>query len=539
MKPNPLLALAVALSFIVPNASAATVAPGDTLAENQDIDLWLLDDIKTLDPQKSASVGDSDAIRQLFEGLYSQAANGDLVPGVATGHEVSADGLIWTFHLRPEATWSNGDPVTAQDFVYAWRRLVDPETASEKASALTDLKVKNAKAVIDGKLPPAELGVRAIDAHTLEVTLDQPIPHGYMIASVTNTNTFPAPRAVIETYGDAWTQPGHLIGNGAYSLVEHRIGQKIVLKRNPRYRDDAHTIVKSVTFHVINEENQALTRFRAGELDVSPIPSGQYPRLKEKYPDQVYKKPRACTYAYVFNLSLKGPEALKDVRVRKGLSLAIDRSIITDNILKGGQIPAYSWTPPSMAGFKAPDIDYSHWSQAERVAKAENLLKQAGYGPDHPLKLTISYNTSEAHKKIAVAIQQFWKAIGVETRLENMEWKVFTDRLHKHEYEVGRYAICAGVDNAIDMLSFFKSTDSLNPTGFASADYDRLMNDVLTATDPNIDYDQAEHTLADKMPIAPIYFYTSNGMVKPDIRGFPVQNVLNFFYVRNMYRVVK
>ena len=535
---KPLLALTVALSFIVPNASAATVAPGERLAENQNIDLWLLDDIKTLDPQKSVDVSGFDVLRQLFEGLYSQAPNGDLVPAVATGHEVSADGLIWTFHLRPEARWSNGEPVTAGDFVYAWRRLADPKTASEHASVWVDLKVKNAKAVIDGKLPPSRLGVRAIDAHTLEVALDQSIPHGYMIASVTSASLFPAPRAVVEKYGDAWTQPGHLVGNGAYSLAERRMGRKIILKRNHLYWDDKHTIIDAVDFIVVNNQNQALTRYLAGELDVlDSLPAGQFPRLEKQYPNQAYSKPRACTYAYLFNLSPNGPEALKDVRVRKALSLAIDRNVITDNILKAGQTPAYSWVPISIAGFKAPDIDYSHWSQAERVVKAKKFLKQAGYGPDHPLKLTISYNTSEAHKKIAVAVQQFWKAVGVEATLENMEWKVFTDRIHKHEYEVGRMAICAGVDNAVDFLTFFKSKDAMNYTGFVSADYDRLANDVFSAADPNVDYDKLEHILVQYMPIAPIYFYSSNGMVKTDIRGLPVRNVLNIYYVKNMYRV--
>ena len=527
---------ALAVLALAAPANAATVPPGDTLAANQDLNLRLLDAIKTLDPQKNSDIDGSALAAQLFEGLYNQEADGKLIPGAATSYDVSPDKLTYTFHLRKDAAWSNGDPVTAKDFVYAWQRLVDPKTGSEYAWYLTTMKVKNAQSIIDNKMAPSELGVAAPDDLTFQVTLDTPI--SYLIPMVTHTSTFPVLQSVVEKFGDSWTLPGKLVGNGAYVLQESEMGQKLVLGRNDKYWGNAQTVINKVTFNIINDDNQALTRYLAGELDLGPVPGGQYLRLKQEYPDQTFSTPNACTYGYVFNVGENGPQALKDVRVRTALSYGINRDVVVNNILQGGQRPAYSWTHWAMANFTAPDFDYAHWTQKERIAKAKELLKQAGYGPDNPLKLSISYNTADVHKKIAVAVQQFWKGIGVNVTAENMEWKVLLDRYAKGEFEVGRYAWCADYDEASTFLNYFVTTGP-NHGKFSNADYDKLMMDSATAADPNVDYSKAEHILAEQMPVAPIYFYTSFGMAKPDIRGLPVQNVLGYWYAKNVYRVAK
>ncbi|MCM2294596.1 peptide ABC transporter substrate-binding protein [Allorhizobium sp. BGMRC 0089] len=532
-----LISTALTAMLMATPSLAATVAPGDKLAKNQDLSLRLLDSVKTLDPQLNSDTDGSAIDGQLFEGLYTQAPDGKLVPGVATGYDVSPDKLTYTFHLRPDAKWSNGAPVTASDFVYAWQRLVNPKTASEYSWYLATMKVKNAQAIIDGKMPPSDLGVKAVDDHTFQVTLSEPI--SYLLPMVTHTSTFPVLKSVVEKYGDAWTQPGHMVGNGAYVLKQHDMGQQLVLARNPDYWDNAHTIINTVTFKIINDANQALTRYLAGELDVGPVPTGQYLRLKKEYPDQAHSEPEACTYGYLFNVGPNGPAALKDVRVREALSLAINRDVIVKNILQGGQRPAYSWTHWAMAGFKAPDYPEAHMTQAERDAKAKELLKEAGYGPNKPLKLTISYNTDEGHKKMAIAVQQFWKALGVDVTLENMEWKVLLDRYGKGQFQVGRYAWCADYDQASTFLNFFLSNNTSNYGRFANADYDKLIAQSSTSSDPNIEYDKAEDILHKQVPIAPVYFYTQVSMVKPDIRGLPVQNVLDNWYAKNIYRVAK
>lgn len=532
-----LLSTALSIGLALP-AVAATVAEGDKLAENQNYTYWLLDAIKSMDPQINTDVEGSGVLRSLFEGLYNEDQKGALVPGVATGYDLSDDKTVYTFHLRDNAKWSNGEPVTANDFVYAWRRLADPKTASEYAWYMELMQVKNSAAVIAGEVPVDQLGVKAVDDHTLEVTIEAPLP--YFPKMLTHASTFPVNQKAIEANGDKWTEAGKLVGNGAYVLKEHILGEKVVMEPNPNYWDNEHTIIQKITALTINDVNAALTRYLAGELDRVDIPAGQYPTLKEKYPDQATSVPQSCSYIYLFNMDeKKGPAALKDVRVRKALSYAIDRDIIVDKILQGGQWPSYNWTHHSTEGFKMPDIDYSHWTQAERTAKAKELLAEAGFGPDNPLKLTLNYNTSEDHKKIAIAVQQFWKGVGVDLTLNNMEWKVHTDKMQNQDFEVARYAWCGDYNEASTYLDLFTSYSGHNNGKFFSEEYDKLMKESKTAADPNPMYTQAEQILADQMPMAPIYQYTKVEMIKPDMRGMSQENLMQNWYVKDMYRVAQ
>lgn len=530
-----LLTTVLSVGLALP-AIAAQVQPGETLAENQEYTYWLLDAIKSMDPQINTDVEGSGVLRSLFEGLYNEDQDGGLVPGVATSHELSDDKTVYTFHLRDNAKWSNGDPVTAADFVYSWKRLADPKTASEYAWYMELMQVKNAAKITAGEMPVDELGVKAVDDHTFQVTIDAPLP--YFPKMLTHASTFPVNQKAIEQFGDKWTEAGNLVGNGAYVLKEHTLGEKVVVERNPLYWDDEHTIITKATALTINDENAALTRYLAGELDRTQVPAGQYPRLKEEYPDQAVSTPESCSYIYMFNLDKeKGPKALQDVRVRKALSYAVDRDKIVNNILQGGQWPSYNWTHHATEGFKLPDIDYSHWTQEERTAKAKELLAEAGYGPDNPLELTLNYNTSEAHKKIAIAVQQFWKDVGVKLTLNNMEWKVHTDKMQSQDFEVARYAWCGDYNEASTYLDLFTSYSGHNNGKFFSERYDELMKQSKTAEDPNPMYTEAEQILAAEMPMAPIYQYTNVEMIKPDMRGMALNNLMHNWYVKDMYRV--
>lgn len=517
-------------------ALAANPGPDETLSDNQKLTYWLLDANKTKDPQKNSDVEGSHIARQLFEGLFNQTNEGELVPGAALSYDVSDDQTVYTFHLRPEAKWSNGDPVTANDFVYAWQRLVDPATASTYAWYEELMNVKNSSAIIAGDLPASELGVKAVDDHTFEVTLESPIP--YFIKMTTHTSTFPVNKAVVEEYGEQWTLPGNLVGNGAYKLTEDKLGQDITLEKNPYYWDNDNTVIDTINFLAVNDKNQALNRYLAGEFDYVELPAGQFPRLKEEYPDQAHSVPRSCTYAYLFNLSDKGPEALKDVRVRKALSYAMNRDVVVNNITRGGQKPAYSWTYYATADFDPPVTDYSQWDQKERNEKAVELLKEAGYDKNNPLELTLSYNTSDDHKKIAIAAQQFWKAIGVNVTLNNTEWKVYLDNLKNKEFDIGRYAWCGDYDEASTYLDYFRS-GGMNYGGFSSDEYDAVMKASLTADDPAADYDKAEQILAEEMPLVPIYFYATPVMVPADVKGLPVENVQQIWYGKDLYRTAE
>jgi len=535
------LLLSTVLGLSLANAAWADKNPrtGEELAENQAYTYRMLDSVKSLDPQLISSVEDSDVARGIFEGLYNEDGDGNLVPAGALSYTLSDDKKVYTFKLRPDSKWSNGDPVTAKDYVYGWQRLVDPALASEYAYYMELAQVLNATEITAGTKPATDLGIKAIDDYTLEVTLTNPIP--YFVKMLSNTSTFPAPKSTIEKFGADWTKPENIVTNGAYRLTEVVPGEKYVEVKDPDYWNAKNVIMSPITALVINDEDAALTRYQAGEVDRTEVPTGQFPKLKEQFPDEAISTPYACAYDYVINLAEgKGNEALKDVRVRLALSYAIDRDVIVNNILQGGQVPAYSWTHWAMNGFTMPDIDYSHWTQAERNEKAKALLAEAGFSADNPLKITLNYNTSEGHKKIAVAIQQMWKqTLGVEMTPNNYEWKVHTDKLIAGDFEMSRYAWCADYNEASTFLDLYASYSTNNDGKYSNPEYDKLLEESKTMADPSPNYTKAEQLMAKDMPIIPIYHYAKVDMIKPDIKGIPQHDVMQFWYAKDLYRIKK
>lgn len=511
---------------------------GEKLAEDQTFTYRLLDGIPTLDPQLNEDVSGSDILRDLFEGLLNQDAKGNLIPGVAESWEANDDNTVYTFKLRDDAKWSNGDPVTAGDFVYAWQRAADPATASPYSWFVELMSIENAAEIIAGDKDPSELGVEAVDDHTFKVTLTSPLP--YFAAMTTHATTFPVHKATIDEHGDQWTRPENMVSNGAYKLTEWVLNERTTRERNEMYWNNDKTILDKVVTLVINDENVALTRYRAGELDRTEIPSGQYPALSKELPNEATVFPRLCSYYYTFNMSDKGPEAFKDQRVRQALSYAVDRKVITDNILQAGQYQAYTFTPGATAGFEVPDVAFGQMTQEERDAKAKELMAEAGYGADNPLKFDMLYNTSEAHKKIAVAMSQMWKQkLGVEATLANMEWKTFLETRGNQDFELARGAWCGDYNEASTFLDLVTTPSGYNDGKYSNAEVDQLMVDAKTAADPSANYTRVEEIIADEMPIIPIYHYTGNLMLKENLKGWPVENVEQNWYSRDLYKVAE
>ena len=531
------LVLALALAAGAPGpAFAAGTHPvtGEALAADQTFTYRLLDQFPTLDPQLNQDVSGFHVIRDLFEGLLGQDAKGDLVPGVATGYAASNGNTTYTFTLREDARWSNGDPVTAHDFVYAWRRAVDPATASPYGWYLELTEMVNAKEILAGERDPAELGVRAVDDHTLEVKLTTPLP--YFPAMTTYATLFPAHRATIEAHGGDWTAPGNMVSNGAYVLEEVVLNEYHTRVRNPMYWGADRVIIEKVTGLVINDVNQALTRYRAGELDhLEPLPPGQFPALKEELPDEATSVPRLCSYYYAFNHTASGNPALRDVRVRRALSLAIDRDVIVGQVLKGGQWPAYNFTHFKTAGFEMPDIAYAKLTQAERDAEAKRLFAESGV---KDLTLKLIYNTSESHKQIATVAAQMWKQkLGVNTELANFEWKTYLGIRRNQEFDVARSAWCGDYNEASTFLDLLTTTHGSNDGKYSNERVDELMRSSKTAEDPAAIYGEVERILAGDMAIVPIYHYANTFLLSADIRGWPYDNVENNWYSKNLYRV--
>ncbi len=514
---------------------------GEKLSDNQTFTYRLLDQFPTLDPQLNEETAGFHVIRDIFEGLISQDENGNLIPGVATEWTASNENKTWTFKLRQDARWSNGDPVTAADFVYAWQRAVDPATASPYAWYLELTEIVNSAEILAGEKNASELAVRAVDDHTLEVDLNIPLP--YFPNMTTYATLFPVHQATVEAHGTDWTAPENIVSNGAYVLTEMVLNEFHTREKSPTYWDADNVIIEKVTGLVINDVNQALTRYKAGELDhLEPLPAGQYPALREELPDQATSVPRLCSYYYAYNFSDSGNPALQDERVRQALSYAIDRNVIVDQVLKGGQTPAYNFTHAATAGFQMPEIDYGTWSQAERDAMAKELFDAAKadgvVGDD--LTLSLIYNTSESHKQIATVVSQMWKQkLGVQTELANFEWKTYLEIRGNQEFDVARSAWCGDYNEASTFLDLVTTTHGANDGKYSNAMVDELMAASKTADEPQVNYTKVEQILADEMAIAPIYHYANTFLLSSDIKGWPYGNVENNWYSKNFYRVAE
>ncbi len=522
------------VSSAIAPAFAADVPPGAQLASSQEIVRHIKDEPASLDPMKAVGLPEIQVMRDLFEGLTNQDAHGKIVPGVAQSW-ASSDNKTWTFTLRSDARWSNGEPVTAQDFVYSWQRLVDPKNISPFAWFAALSGIENAEAITKGEMRADKLGVTAINAGQLKVTLSRPV--AWFPAMVANAAMYPVPQKVIEKEGDAWTTPGKLVGNGAYQLQTRVVNEKIELVRNPHYWDNKRSVLTKVTFLPINEESSATKRYRANDIDITEsFPKNMYALLKKELPDQVYTPDQLGTYYYAFN-TLKGPTA--DARVRKALSWSIDRRIIAEKVLGTGEKPAWHFTPDVTAGFTPQQSYLQQHSQQELNAQAKALLSAAGYGPAKPLHLTLLYNTSESHQKIAIAVASMWKKnLGVDVTLQNQEWKTYIDSRNSGNFDVIRASWVGDYNEPSTFLSLLTSNRSSNIARFSNADYDAVLNKASAETNAaarNADYNKAEQILADQAPIAPIYQYTNGRLIKPWVKGYPITNPEDVAYSREMW----
>ncbi|MEN4566838.1 peptide ABC transporter substrate-binding protein [Pantoea agglomerans] len=525
---------AISLSSIITPATAANPPAGAQLAEQQQIVRHIKDEPASLDPLKAVGLPEIQVIRDLFEGLTNQDAQGKIVPGVAQSWS-SSDNKTWVFTLRNNARWSNGDPVTAQDFVYSWQRLVDPKNSSAFAWFAGLSGIQNAAAITKGEMTPDKLGVVAQSKNQLKVTLDRPVP--WFPALVANVALFPVPQKIIAQQGDSWTSPGKLVGNGAYQLSERVVNEKIVLTRNPHYWDDAHSVLTKVTFVPINEESSATKRYRSNDIDITEsFPKNMYALLKKTLPGEVYTPDQLGTYYYAFNTQ-KGPTA--DVRVRKALSWSIDRKVIAEKVLGTGEKPAWHFTPDVTAGFKPLPTFMQQHDQNSLNAQAKSLLAAAGYGPGKPLKLKLLYNTSESHQKIAIAVASMWKKnLGVDVTLENQEWKTYIDSRNSGNFDVIRASWVGDYNEPSTFLNLLTSGNSSNIARFNNADYDAVIAKASRETSDqvrNSDYNRAEQILAEQAPIAPIYQYTNGRLIKPWVKGYPITNPEDVAYSRELW----
>jgi len=491
---------------------------------------------QTLDPHRSEGTPASHVLRDLFEGLTTETPDGSIIPGAAARWNISRDAKTYTFYLRRDAVWSNGDPITAADFVYSLRRSADPATASNTASML--LPIKHAGEVIAGELPPDALGVSMLDDFTLQIELKDPTP--YFLGLLNHSSTYPVHRASVEEFGDRFSRPGNLVSNGAFVLVEWNVRSSLVLERNPRYHDAASVLLDQVVYLPIEDLSSEVKHFRAGELDWTyEVPNNQFKWLQKNYPEALVVSPWLGSYFFGFNLTRE--PFMESPALRQALVLAIDRVVLTEKVTQYGEQPSFALVPPGIEDYQPAVPDYAGWTQEERNAEAMRLYQQAGYSADRPLKVEIRYNTSENHKKIALAVASMWKQVlGVTATLVNEEWKVFLqNREQKVVTEVFRAGWISDYNDPYSFLEMFRTGDGRNDYGYSNRSFDALLEEIARERIPARRgrlMVEAERLLLEDHPIIPVYTYVTKRLVDPHIRGWK-DNVMDHHYSRYMYRL--
>jgi oligopeptide transport system substrate-binding protein len=488
---------------------------------------------ESLDYHKARSTQAGDVQRDLGEGLAGYTPDGELVPRAALRWEVSGDGLEYRFWLRPDARWSTGEPVTAEDFVYSFRRLVDPATASFYSQSIID--VRNAEAILAGEKAVEELAATAEEEFLLRLSLARPAP--YFLALLTHPSMFPVHRASVERHGDSFARPGSLVTNGAYNLLRWELGSLIELQRNDRYWDNASTAIDRVRHHFIQEPAVELNRYRAGELHItSTVPPEAFARMRETRPDELRVAPYLNVYYYGFNLTK--PPFKDNLELRRALSMAIDREALTENVTGRGETPAWSWIPPGVDNYSERRFPYSTMSDEEREAAAKQSYRHAGYGDGKPLEIEIRYNTSDTHQRIALAIQSMWRdVLGVETTLVNEEFQVLLSNMRAKEVtQVFRSSWLGDYNDANTFLQVMLSDAPSNLTGYANEEFDALVAKAAVQTDPEERrryLQEAEGLLLADHPVIPIYFFVSKHLVSPRVGGWG-DNVLDYHYSQHL-----
>ncbi|MFC1816491.1 peptide ABC transporter substrate-binding protein [Thermodesulfobacteriota bacterium] len=474
-----------------------------------------------LDPHTVTGVPEHRIISALLEGLVIENPV-DLTPepGMAEAWTISGDQKTYVFKIRKNVKWSNGDPVSAHDFVYSWKRLLSPGLGAEYAYQLFYLQ--NAALYYKGELKDFnEVGVIAIDDSTLQVTLANPTP--FFLSLLTHYSTFPVHRGTIEkfgkidTRGTKWTRPGNYVGNGPFILKKWELNKIIVTEKNPHYWNANIVRLKEIHFHPIDSKLTEERMFRSGQLHLTnSVPSEKIEGYKNNAPQRLKITPYLGTYYYLFN-TLRKP--FDDLRVRRAFALSIDRRQIVDKVTKGGQIPAHAFTPPETQGYT------SKASIPHDIEAARSLLAEAGYpeGRGFP-KCELLYNTSEDHRKIAVAIQQMWKtALNVNVTLANQDWKVYLDSRKNKDYDLSRAGWIGDYADPNTFLDMFVTDGGNNHSGWSNKTYDSLIAQAAKTTDREKRYrmfQKAEKIFLEEAPIIPIYTYTNTFLISPDVKGW-------------------
>jgi oligopeptide transport system substrate-binding protein len=488
-------------------------------------------DPDSLDPHRARSMEAMVVLRDLFEGLTRLDRDAAPAPAAAESWTLSDDGRIYTFRLRPGLRWSNGEPLVAGDYVAGMRRLVDPATASQYAQ-LVDVVV-NAADIVAGRQSPTNLGVSAPDDTTVVINLVDPAP--YLLGLLAHPACSPLHASSLARLGDRFARAGEQVSNGALVLTEWLQGSYIRAVRNTHYWNDAANRLDAVKYVQIPDENAELRAYRAGELHATAVvPRGQFDWIRENLAAELHVAPQMSTYYFGFNLR---KPMFQDLRVRRALSMVIDRERLANAVLRVGELPANGWVPPGTFNYTSQTFDYAAMPMEARIGAARKLLAEAGYSAGKPLNFELRYNNGEVHSKLAVAVASMWKeALGVEARLAGVEFKSLMQDVDRGDVDVFRLSWVGDYNDPYTFLQYLKGDFGINLPRYANPAYDQLLNEASQQVDPAARRQRLEAAerlaLADH-PLMPLYFYVNKHLVKPEVRGW-YDNVMNVLYSKDL-----
>lgn len=503
---RPLLLLLAALL-------AGSAAHADTILRRGNHD-----EPETIDPHKSDGLEEFLVQSDMFIGLTKIDPHGRIAPDLAERWEVAPDGLSWTFHLRPHLKWSDGSPLTAEDFVWSLRRAVDPATAASYASLL--YPIVNARAINSGREKDlAKLGVEAPDPDTVVVRLEAPT--AYLAGVMTVGITFPVPRKAIEAYGEEWTRPDKIVCDGAFEMKDWVPQERISLVRNPNYYDPGSVRLDGVEWLVYPDDRTAVRSFRNGELDIARVPSVLVPWARKEMPAELHTGPNLWT-TYLIANTQRAP--LTDVRLRQALSMAIDRETIVTRVVPHGQTAAAALIPPGIEGYTPQAPDWAALSMPDRVARAKALVQAAGYGPANPLKIELMYVTSDQSKQEFGAVAAMWHAIGVDATLDNRENQVVESETRHHDFQISAYGWIADYPDPWTFLSVFRTdAGGLNTADYRNPEFDGLLAQASTELDPAKRMallEQAERIFVRDQPVIPLTYDETPRLVSLRVKNY-------------------
>lgn len=518
-----IIAVVLVLFFFFRGKNSDTGKVASKIIQNNTLRVSVGGEPASLDPNLITGNWESKVDFNLFEGLTVRNKDGSIIPGVATKWSASKDGKTYTFYLRKNAKWSDGKPVTAADFEYSMKRLLNPKTASAYASLL--YVIKGGEAFNSGKGSEQNVGVKALDSYTLRVELVSPSP--FFPELVSHTTFMPIPKHVVVKKGKAWSNSENMVNNGAYKLVAWKPRAYIEAVKNPYYWDKDNVKINKVYFYTQDDNAALLKRYRANEIDVIPDLSVEsYSWAVNNVKNQVKVFPYIATYYYEINL--KDPK-FKNPKVRLALNMAIDRDFITQKVLKAPEVPVtYSLIPPGIKGYTSSKPEWASWSMDKRITEAKKLLKEAGYSEKKPLSFSIAYNTLETNKQVAVAIAAMWQRVGVKAQPFNKEVAVHFADLVAGKFEVGRSGWIGDYADPSSFIGLFLSKSGNNHARFESSTYDKEFWAAMNSNNSKKEmqhYHNAEQMLLNANAIIPLYNYVARAVVKPWVKGYEANNM--------------